>query len=65
MLRALVKPQFSEDNFTEEWMIWEKAVQEYEEASGQKMDDSMQVAALIDGATVGATVLAHRALPHH
>eukprot|EP00972_Heterocapsa_arctica_P001952 279945-Heterocapsa_arctica.AAC.1 len=50
MLRALVKPQFSEDNFVEDWMIWEKAVQEYEEASGQQMDDSMQVAALIDGA---------------
>eukprot|EP00972_Heterocapsa_arctica_P034347 5058756-Heterocapsa_arctica.AAC.1 len=50
MLRALVKPQFGESSFVEDWMLWEKAVLDYEEASGQRVDDSMKVAALIDGA---------------
>eukprot|EP00972_Heterocapsa_arctica_P023688 3490433-Heterocapsa_arctica.AAC.1 len=36
--------------FDEELMIWEKQFQEYQNVSGQMMDDSMQVAALIERA---------------
>eukprot|EP00972_Heterocapsa_arctica_P109001 16053589-Heterocapsa_arctica.AAC.1 len=50
MLRALIKPNFGENTFVEDWMRWEKSVMDYEEASGQQVDDAMKVAALVDGA---------------
>eukprot|EP00972_Heterocapsa_arctica_P082059 12094655-Heterocapsa_arctica.AAC.1 len=46
MLRALMKPVFTEGGFREEWMAWERQVQEYDRTTGRPMEGCMKIAAV-------------------
>eukprot|EP00972_Heterocapsa_arctica_P009297 1368746-Heterocapsa_arctica.AAC.1 len=50
LLRALMKPVFTEGGFREEWMAWERQVQEYDRTTGRPMEGCIKIAAVVDGA---------------
>eukprot|EP00972_Heterocapsa_arctica_P038686 5700656-Heterocapsa_arctica.AAC.1 len=43
-------PKFDDATFRVEWMKWERQIAEYDQAANRPMEDSMKIAAIVDGA---------------